>query len=213
MFMYTSHVEAAQQHRMFCRPICTGFGEITVRPLGPADDVLAQAFVTGLSGTSRYLRFFQVLQGLSPAMLERFTRVDHVTMALAGFANVDGTPSMVAEARYAVGADGTSAEIALVVTDQWQHRGLATELMARLECIAVAAGITRLTGECFAVNVGFASLARSLGFQVRPDPDDRTLLQVEKFIGEQARAGSSRYAHGTTVRPGRTGGWEVAAAF
>lgn len=213
MLMRTSHDATGQQPLMFCRPIRTGFGEITVRPLGPADDVLAQAFVTGLSGTSRYLRFFQVLQRLSPAMIERFTRVDHVTMALAGFANVDGTPSMVAEARYAVGADGTSAEIALVVTDQWQHHGLATELMARLERIAVAAGITRLTGECFAVNDGFAVLARSLGFRVRSDPHDHTLLQVEKFIGERAGTGSSRYANGTTIIPGRTRGWEVAAAL
>jgi hypothetical protein len=85
--------------------------------------------------------------------------------------------------------------------------------MARLERIAVAADITRLTGECFAVNDGFAGLARSLGFRVRSDPHDRTLLQIEKFIGERARAGSSRYAHDTTVIPGRTRGWEVAAAL
>ena len=43
---------------------------------------------------------------------------------------------MIAEARYAVNADGASADIALAVADQWQRRGIATELMATLERIA-----------------------------------------------------------------------------
>ena len=157
--MYARNFDAEGNCRIYCQPINTGFGQVAVRPLSPADAGLAQAFVTGLSGTSRYFRFFQALKCLSPVMLDRFTRIDHAQMALAGVANLDGTPSMVAEARYAVDADGTSAEIALAVADVWQRRGIATELMATLERIAVAAGITRLTGECVAVNEGFAGLA------------------------------------------------------
>ena len=74
MLMYTTHPDAERQCRMFCRPIRTGFGELAVRPVGSADAGIAQAFVTSLSGTSRYFRFFQALKCLSPAMLDRFTR-------------------------------------------------------------------------------------------------------------------------------------------
>jgi hypothetical protein len=154
MFMHTTHLDAEQQCLMFCRPIRTGFGELAVRPIAPADAGIAQAFVSSLSGTSRYFRFFQALKYLSPAMLDRFTRVDQVThVALAAVADLDGRPSMVAEARYPVAADRRSAEFALGA-DQWQRRGLATQLMAKLECIAAAAGITRLMGECLAINEG-----------------------------------------------------------
>jgi GNAT superfamily N-acetyltransferase len=191
-------LEAERQCRIFCRPIHTGFGEVAVRPMSPADAEMAQVFVTTLSGTSRYFRFFQALRCLSPAMLDRFIRVDHVThVALAGVVNVDGRPTIVAEARYAVSTDGTSAEIALTVADQWQRRGLASELMATLERVAVAAGITRLTGECLAVNEGFAGLARSLGFRVYADASDRSLLQVEKAIGERSRTRNRSYLGGT----------------
>ena len=69
MFMHTTHLDAEQQCLMFCRPIRTGFGELAVRPVGPADAGIAQAFVTSLSGTSRYFRFFQALKCLSPSML------------------------------------------------------------------------------------------------------------------------------------------------
>jgi acetyltransferase len=183
MPMHTTHLDAERQCLMFCRPIRTGFGELAMRPIGPADAGIAQAFVTSLSGTSRHFRFFQALRCLSPAMLDRFVRVDLVTqVALAAVADLDGRPSMVAEARYAVAADGRSAEFALAVADQWQRRGLATQLMATLERIAMAAGITRLTGECLAINEGFVSLARSLAYDVHADQDDPSLLRTEKGI-------------------------------
>jgi len=58
MVTKTSHLDAQQDCRMFCRPVLTGYGEVAVRPMSPADAELVQAFVTGLSGTSRYFRFF-----------------------------------------------------------------------------------------------------------------------------------------------------------
>jgi acetyltransferase len=181
MYMPTTHLDAERQCRMFCRPIRTGFGELAVRPIASADAGIAQAFVSSLSGTSRYFRFFQALKCLSPAMLDRFTRVDHVTqVALAAVAG----RSMVAEARYAVAADGRSAEFALAVADQWQRCGLATQLMGTLERIATAAGITRLTGECLAINEGFVGLVRSLGFRVHAHAGDHSLLRIEKDISE-----------------------------
>jgi acetyltransferase len=105
---------------------------------------------------------------------------------------------MVAEARYAVAADGRSAEFALAVADRWQRRGLATQMMARLERMAVAAGITRFTGECLAINEGFVRLARSLAYGVHADRDEPSLLRTEKDIsggGRQKRIASFESFH------------------
>jgi acetyltransferase len=191
MAMHVSSLDLERHCRICCRPIHTGLGQVTVRPISPSDADLAQEFVTGPSGTSRYFRFFQASRCLSLAMLDRFTRIDHGHIALAGVADLDGTQTMVAEARYAVDGDGTSAEIALVVTDLWQRRGIATKMMTTLERIAGAAGITRLTGECLAVNARFVGLARSIRFQVRADPSDRNLLQIHKRIGEDSEIWSA----------------------
>jgi len=96
-------------------------------------------------------------------MLDRLTRVDQVNhVALAGIARINGRVSMVAEARYTVGSDGTTAEIALAVADVWQRRGIATELLATLARVAAAAGITRFSGGCLAVNDPFVGLVRAL---------------------------------------------------
>lgn len=189
MARHTSRLDAEQHCRMFCRPIRTRDGGVTVRPISPADAELMQMFVTSLSGSSRYFRFFQPLKALSPGMLDRLTRVDQVKhVALAGIARLDGRPSMVAEARYAMNPDGTSAEVALAVADEWQRCGIATELLTTLEDIAAAAGITRFTGECLAINEPFVSFVRTLGYRVFPDASDRKLLQIEKYVSEGTRS-------------------------
>ena len=156
--------------RMFCHPICTGIGQVIVRPIGPADADMTQAFVASLSGTSRYFRFFQPLKRLPPSMLDRFTCIGHgAQMALVGVALIEGKESIVGEARYCVNDDGVTAEIAVVVADEWQRRGVATGLLEMLERIAVANGVTRFTGETFAVNDRFLSFARAFGFEICPD--------------------------------------------
>ena len=171
--------------RRFCHPIRTGIDEVMVRPIGPEDADMAQSFVGNLSATSRYFRFFQTLKGLSPGMLERFTCIDHRThMALVGIALVQGRQSIVAEARYAMNVERGTADIAIAVTDAWQRRGVATGLLDILERMAAATGVTRLTGESFAVNETFLSFARAFGFRIRPDDTDRRVLRVEKQIGE-----------------------------
>lgn len=180
--------EDGEQHcRMFCRPILTGIGEVMVRPVAPGDADMAQGFVDSLSATSRYFRFFQSIKVLSPGMLERFTHVDHRThLALVGVALVRGRQSIVGEARYALNEDGVSADFAVAVADPLQRRGIATGLIEMLERIAAATGVTRLTGECFAVNETFVSFARAVGFQIRSDAADRSFVRIEKRIDDSA---------------------------
>ena len=69
-----------------------------------------------------------------------------------------------------------------------QRRDIAMELLETLEHIAAAAGITRVTGECLAVNEPFVRLIRTLDFRVFPDASDGSLLQIEKHIGEGTRS-------------------------
>ena len=60
--------------RMFCRPINTAFGQVTVRPIVPGDADMMQVFVGNLSGPARYFRFFQPLMLLPQNLLKRLTR-------------------------------------------------------------------------------------------------------------------------------------------
>jgi GNAT superfamily N-acetyltransferase len=174
--------------RMFCHPIFTGMGQVLVRPMGPGDAAMMQAFVASLSGASRYFRFFQPLMQLPPSRLARLVNVDHRThIAIVGVAQTQGKDCIVGEARYCTGDDAGSARIAIVIADEWQRRGLGAGLLGILERIAVANAITRLSGETFPFNDRFVSFARASGFEIWPDPT-RRFLRFEKDIGGRRAA-------------------------
>jgi RimJ/RimL family protein N-acetyltransferase len=59
-------------------------------------------------------------------------------------------------------ADPRSAEIAVTIVDDWQGRGLATELLARLSERARAAGIRRFTALVAEDNAAMAGVLRKL---------------------------------------------------
>jgi acetyltransferase len=167
---------------MFCHPIYTGIGHVAVRPIEPGDADMIQAFVGDLSGTSRYFRFFQPLKHLSPSMLERLTCIDyHTHMALVAVASMKGEKKIIGEARYVATGDSVTAEIALVVADEWQRRGVGTRLLQILERVAAANGITRFSVEALSINDKFRSFAQASGFETRSDQNP-AYLRFEKII-------------------------------
>ena len=140
---------------------------LRVRPIVPADrEPLADTFAR-LSDRSRHQRFLAPKTRLSARELDYLTEVDHVTHeALVAIDETSG--DIVAIGRYATGnGGGVVADMALVVADTWQRRGIGHALAARLVERARANGITRLTGTALADNHRVRSLLDRLGFRVR----------------------------------------------
>jgi acetyltransferase len=143
---------------------------VTLRPASAADAPAIQALVRSLRPHTRYLRFFNGVQELSPAWLERFTRADpEGDFSLVAIA--PGTGAIVAMAQYAVDPavdpSSTRADVAVVVADDWQGAGIGTQLLRRLLSIASAAGIERLEAEVLAENRTMLALLNAMGFRVR----------------------------------------------
>jgi RimJ/RimL family protein N-acetyltransferase len=116
-----------------------------------------------LSAASRQMRFLGVKKELSAAELRYFTDVDHHDHeALAAVDRAGGQG--VGIARYVRDAgDPQAAEIAVTIVDDWQGRGLGTELLAALSDRARQEGIRRLTALADAGNVAVAALLRNAG--------------------------------------------------
>jgi RimJ/RimL family protein N-acetyltransferase len=109
------------------------------------------------------MRFLRTKNELSPAELRYFTQIDHHDHeALGAVDRANGRG--VGVARYIRSAeDAQSAEIAVTVVDEWQGRGLGTELVAQLSERAREEGIRRFTALVAADNVAMAGLARTMG--------------------------------------------------
>lgn len=135
---------------------------VLIRQVRSADAPLLADGFGRLSAESRWMRFLMAKQELSPSELRYFTSVDHHDHeALGALDHGDGRG--VAIARYIRHpAEPDAAEIALTVIDDWQRRGLGTELLGRLADRACQEGIRRFTALVAAENAAMSGLLDSL---------------------------------------------------
>ncbi len=146
---------------------------IIIRPIRPEDAEIEQQFIRDLSEEARYFRFMSSLHELSQEMLARFTQIDyHNEMALIAVNQDEENEQEIGVARYITNPDKKSCEFALVISDQWQRKGLAHHLMKKLMEIARDRDLEIMQGEILANNFKMLDLMKSLGFQISNDPHD-----------------------------------------
>ena len=159
-----------------------GGGEYLVRPIHPDDAQMLQQLVQNLSPESRYFRFISSMVELPASMLARFTLIDYDReMALVAVfrertVGADGeikeTDRIVGVSRYVTNPDQSSCEFALVVADDFNGKGLGSRLMLSIMDVARDKGLAEIDGLVLANNPGMLKLMRSLGFVVKPFPED-----------------------------------------
>ena len=158
--------------------------DITIRPIRPEDADIERSFVKNLSAEAKYYRFMHALVELTPTMLIRFTQIDYDReMAFIAVAKLNGSETELGVARYVMNADGVSCEFALVVDDQWQHKGIGSQLMTRLLEAARARGFNSINGEVLANNSKMLELMKALEFSISTDPNEPTIRLVQKNLG------------------------------
>ncbi len=153
---------------------------VTIRPIRPEDAGIEQEFVRNLSDESRYFRFMDTVRELSPRMLTHFTQVDYERhMALIAVTGDKGREVEVAVARYVADDDLRGCEFAIVVADDWQHKGLGTRLLQALMTAARSTGLRVMHGKVLAANHKMIALMARLGFSVHFDEEDPRTMHVE----------------------------------
>jgi GNAT superfamily N-acetyltransferase len=105
-----------------------------------ADCDAIRSFVAGLSPRTRLLRFFTPVSPPSSAVLRAMCGTDGAADVLV--AAHDGAVVAHAMAADAVGPEGCrAADIAVVVADDWQDRGIGSEILGRLVARAAARAV------------------------------------------------------------------------
>jgi RimJ/RimL family protein N-acetyltransferase len=136
---------------------------VQVRPIEVSDRAALAAAFARLSPASRLRRFLSPKSTLSDGELTRLTEVDHVTHE--ALVAIDRRRDIVGVARYAAGASLGTAEVAVVVADSWQRRGLGSALTARVIAHAKKNGFAVLTADTFWENLPARALIAQLGFR------------------------------------------------
>lgn len=157
--------------------------DVTIRPIRPEDADIEQAFVRGLSERSRWFRFMQAVDELSPAMLARFTQIDYDReMAHIAVVEENGKEIEIGVGRYVINPDGRSCEFAIVIADAWQRKGIAHRLMDCLIDTAHERGLEEIQGLVLENNHEMLGLAKSLDFRIEPAEDEPGMRRVCKRL-------------------------------
>lgn len=115
---------------------------VRIRPIRPEDAPLLIDLYDRLSLDSRYHRFFSLMRRLPPDWAKFLATVDYRgRFALVVERPGVGAPALIAVARYETTSDPALAEVAFVVEDDWQGRGLGTILLQDVLRAAEANGI------------------------------------------------------------------------
>jgi GNAT superfamily N-acetyltransferase len=99
--------------------------------------------------------------------------------------------------------DGDETEVALLVEDEWQRRGIGTELLGRLVTMAVEAGCENVYALTQASNTGMVAAMRGLGLPLDYQIEEGTLVITARL---DATPVASRLPYGHAPKPHGTRG-------
>jgi acetyl coenzyme A synthetase (ADP forming)-like protein len=141
---------------------------LRLRPTTPADGGALVEFFERLSPESRYLRF-QGAVSVDAHLVESFLRSDGDTsLSLIGeLVDADGAVRVIGLGTWVRLRDASRAEVAFVVADEFQHRGIASRLLERLAVHARGAGIDRFVAQVLPENAAMLHVFGDTGFEVR----------------------------------------------
>ncbi len=169
-----------------------------LRPIQPDDAERLVEFHQHLSQRSTYLRFFTVHPTLSTEEVKRFTNVDYKDR-LALVVERDG--ELIAVGRFDRIVGTPEAEVAFIVADDYQHRGLGSLLLDELARAARARGVRTFVAETLCENKPMLDVFHHSGFDVSSKIDWGTVwLRFGIEITESYRDALAARAESCKVR-------------
>ncbi|KUM85132.1 bifunctional acetate--CoA ligase family protein/GNAT family N-acetyltransferase [Streptomyces pseudovenezuelae] len=173
-------------------------GTARIRPITVDDADRLVSFYEQVSDESKYYRFFAPYPRLSAKDVHRFTHHDFVDrVGLA--ATVGG--EFIATVRYdRIGADGMpasapadEAEVAFLVQDAHQGRGVASALLEHIGAVARERGIRRFAAEVLPANVKMIKVFTDAGYTQKRSFEDG-VVRLEFDLEPTDRSLAVQYA-------------------
>lgn len=158
--------------------------QVVIRPICPEDEPLMVRFHSVLSDRTVYLRYFCSLSLAERTAHQRLVRIcfadrERETVLVACHTDPQtGGQSILAVGRLNKLLPKKEAEVAVLVSDEYQGRGLGTELLRRLIQAARDQKLDRIIAEMLRDNILMQTVFKHLGFRLRLFDDPRSVRAV-----------------------------------
>lgn len=152
-----------------------------------ADEPVVAEFFKHVTPEDLRFRFLGTMKQVSHERLVAMTRSDDASIHNFLAFSTDGM--LIAVATLASDATGKRGEVAICIRQDRKHLGVGWEFLRHLARYAQEQGLETLQSIEDRENHATIELEREMGFTVSTDPDDPTLVVVERKLGTTALPG------------------------
>jgi GNAT superfamily N-acetyltransferase len=158
--------------------------QLLIRPIRADDEEKIKGMFYTFSEQTKYLRYHGTLKSLPHNKLQVFCNVDYDTeMALVVVRGRAGHEEILGVGRYMTNPGQRSAEMAFVVSDNWQRKGIGTHLFKRLVDIGRQSGIIQFNADVLPENSGMLKIFHRSGLNTETQTEEgvvRVTMMLEE---------------------------------
>ena len=180
--LHESHVTEDMLPKLAIRPYPTQYistakmkdgTTVIIRPIRPEDEPLMVAFHHSLSEESVYLRYFHMIALGQRVAHDRLTRIcfndyDREIALVAEYKDRQtGERQILGVGRLSKEPGTDTAQFSMLISDNYQRRGLGTELLRRLVQVGQEEKLKRITAEILPENLGMQAVCEKLKFKLK----------------------------------------------
>ena len=156
--------------------------KVKFRPIHPTDMTKMRDLLYKLSEGTAYYRFGWNIKKFSQKQIQNFVYVDHrKEVAIVGTVPGAAEEEIIALSGYYLDEKTNRAEVALVVLDEWQNKGIGTFMLKYLAQIARKNGIRGFTAEIHVTNRKMQTVMHKLSGKVESSLDDLAFSMRSDF--------------------------------
>jgi acyl-CoA hydrolase/GNAT superfamily N-acetyltransferase len=116
--------------------------EVKIRPIKPSDEDMMRQLFYNFSDESKYFRYFANKPVMPHKEMQKYVNIDYQdTLSIVAIVEKGRNERIIAEARYAYGKQEGAHEVAFIVDEEFQGKGVATFMLNYLIKIARNRGI------------------------------------------------------------------------
>lgn len=154
------------EHLEMYRTLKTG-EEIVLRPVKISDEPLLKDFFYSLSDESLQRRFMSMKKSIPHERLQELVVIDYTRdMVILAVNTIEEIDEVIGIGQYSIDEVSHTADVAFAVRDDWQGKGIGTELLKYLTRLAKKRGLLGFTADVLADNWGMLRVFNKMGFDM-----------------------------------------------